>query len=205
MQLTVTSFVSLDGVMQGPGGREEDPSGGFDLGGWVVPFVDEDMGALINDWFSAADAFLLGRRTYEIFAGFWPGVTDAADPVATALNSLPKYVPSTTLTALDWNNSELIAGDVPAAVAELKRQPGRELQVHGSAGLLQTLIRHDLVDEFRLLTYPVVLGKGKRLFGDGAVPRGLRLVGTTTTGSGVTAATYRSAGALQQGEIPPPE
>jgi dihydrofolate reductase len=194
MKLTITTFLSVDGVMQSPGGPEEDPSDGFDLGGWLVPYADEDMGRIVVDWFATADAFLLGRKTYEIFAGYWPQMTDENDPVAAGLNSLPKYVASTTLDRVEWNNSTLLAKDVVAAVTELKSRPGRDLQVHGSGDLAQTLIEHDLVDEYRLFVYPVVLGRGRRLFASGAVPAALRLVDAKTTAAGVAAHTYQRAG-----------
>jgi dihydrofolate reductase len=195
MKLTVTTFLSLDGVMQAPGGPEEDPSDGFDLGGWLVPYADEGMGEAIVTWFETADAFLLGRKTYEIFAGHWPHVTDENDPVATKLNALPKYVASRTLDTAEWTNTTVLTGDVVKEITELKNRPGRDLQVHGSADLIQTLIRSDLVDEYRLFVHPVVLGRGKRLFGSGAVPGALRLVDTRTTGSGIAIHTYERAGA----------
>jgi dihydrofolate reductase len=205
MKLTVTTFLSLDGVMQGPGGPAEDPGDGFDLGGWLVPFADEDFGRQVVSWFETADAFLLGRGTYEIFAAHWPHVTDENDPVATRLNRLPKYVASRTLDRVDWTGATLLKGDVVEAIRELKSRPGRDLQVHGSAGLLQTLVKHELVDEYRLLVFPVVLGRGKRLFGSGAVPRTVRNVTTSTTAAGVTIHTYERAGELTTGSVPEPE
>jgi dihydrofolate reductase len=194
MKLIVGAFVSMDGVMQGPGGPDEDRDGGFDLGGWLVPYADEDMGKFMVESITSTDGLLLGRKTYEIFAAHWPLVTDENDPIATKLNTMPKYVASRTLDKVEWNNSTLLKGDVAEAVAELKRQPGGVLQTQGSADLAQTLIRNDLVDEYRLLVYPVVLGKGKRLFREGNPPSALRLIDTKTTSTGVTIHTYESAG-----------
>jgi dihydrofolate reductase len=201
MKLTVTTFLSLDGVMQGPGGPDEDRTGGFEQGGWLAPYADEDMGQIVTQWFLSADAFLLGRRTYEIFAAFWPQVTDETDPVASQLNALPKYVASTTLTAPEWHNSAVITGDVVAEVARLKDRPGNDLQIHGSGGLIGSLMGRDLIDEYRLLVYPVVLGQGRRLFAEGSVPTALRLLGTRTTSRGVVAHTYQPVGRPTYGSV----
>lgn len=192
--LTMTTFVTLDGVMQAPGGANEDRDGGFTTGGWVMPHFDETLGCFMSDVFTRAGAFLLGRRTYEIFAGYWPTHNDPADPVAAGLNRLPKYVASRTLERADWHNSTIVR-DVAADVTRLKQQPGDgELQVHGSAGLIQTLLEHRLVDVFNVITFPVVLGGGKRLFGPGAVPAAFELVASRATGKGVLISTYRAAG-----------
>jgi dihydrofolate reductase len=187
-------FATLDGVVQAPGGPDEDPSGGFEYGGWLVPYVDDDMLDAMVGFFAEVDAFLLGRRTYEIFAASWPKVTDPDDPIASRLNNLPKYVASRTLEEVSWEGSTLLKRDLATEVAELKRRPGRELQVHGSGGLAQTLIQHDLIDEYRLLTYPVVLGKGKRLFADGAKPAALTHIDHKTTSKGVSIDVYTPAG-----------
>jgi len=201
-KLTVTMFVTLDGVVQAPGGREEDTGGGFEHGGWVMPLFDEATGAFMVEVFGRADAFLLGRKTYEIFAGYFPRVTDEDDPIASALNRLPKYVASRTLESADWENATVIR-EVPADVAALKERLGGELQVHGSADLVQSLLAHDLVDGFNVLTFPVVLGTGKRLFPEGVAAAGLRLTGSRATASGVVASTYETAGKPEYGEAPP--
>ena len=199
MRLTLHTFLTLDGVMQAPGGPDEDPDGHFEHGGWSFPYGDEDFGVAMTGWFEHADAFLLGRKTYQIFAGHWPRVTDPADPIAAKLNTLPKYVASTTLDGTGWHNSSLLGGDVAAEVAKLKERPGRELQVHGSGQLAQTLIDHDLVDEYRLLYFPVHLGSGKKLFRDGARAAALRLRSATTTSTGVIIATYEPDGPARYG------
>jgi dihydrofolate reductase len=201
MQLTLTTFLSVDGVMQGPGGPDEDRSGGFERGGWLVPHFDEDTGRFMNDVFDKVDAFLLGRRTYDIFAASWPKVTDPDDPIASRLNTLPKYVASTTLGSADWQNTTIINGNVAAEVARLKAKPGRELQVHGSGTLARTLIENDLVDEFRLLVFPVIVGAGRRLFADAGVATGLRLVDSRTTGSGTAIHVYQRTGRPEFGEF----
>ena len=199
-KLTITAFVSIDGVMQAPGGPDEDTSGGFAHGGWLVPHADEGMGAAIMDIFSRTEAFLLGRGTYDIFAASWPKVTDPNDPVAAKLNGLPKHVASRTQTQFEWNNSVHIA-DVVRDVTALKARYDGELQVHGSPGLLQTLIKHDLIDEYNLFIFPVVLGSGKRLFGEGAMASTMKLVKSTITESGTIIASYQRAGALKTGEF----
>jgi dihydrofolate reductase len=201
MKLVVGAFLSLDGVMQAPGGPDEDREGGFDLGGWLVPYADEDMGNFVVESIKKTDALLLGRKTYEIFAAHWPLVTDESDPIATKLNSMPKHVASRTLDKVKWNNSTLLEGDVVDAVAELKRQPGGVLLTQGSADLGQTLIRHNLVDGYQLLVYPVVLGKGKRLFREGNPSAAMRLVDTKISGTGIAMHTYESAGKPTFGEF----
>jgi dihydrofolate reductase len=202
VKLTVTTFLSVDGVMQGPGGPDEDRSDGFDRGGWLVPHFDEATGEFISEVFEKANAFLLGRRTYEIFAAYWPKVTHAADPVANPLNALPKYVVSNRLRSADWHNSTIVKGDIPAEVAKLTAMPGRELQVHGSGTLARTLLENDLVDEWRLLVFPVIVGAGRRLFPELGVTSGLGLVDSRTTGSGVAIHVYRPTGRAEFGEVP---
>jgi dihydrofolate reductase len=198
--LVAGTFLTLDGVMQGPGGPDEDLSGGFDHGGWSVGYWDEAMGEIITGWTARADALLLGRGTYEIFAAHWPHVPED-DPVGAVLNRAPKYVASTTLKTVEWNNSTLIEGDVPRAVAALKDGRSGEVQVHGSGGLLQTLIEHDLIDEYRLWTFPVLLGSGKRLFEAGTIPAGLELIESTTSSTGVVINRYRRAGDIRYGSF----
>ena len=192
--LIINTFLSLDGVMQAPGGPDEDPTGGFTLGGWAVPYFDEEMLERIST--SGDYELLLGRGTYEIFAAHWPY---DEGPIADHLNRTRKHVASTTRDELEWSNSTLITGDVADDVAELKRQHGPEIQVHGSPGLIQTLLRSDLIDELRLWIFPVVLGSGKRLFGDGAIPAGLALADSAVSKTGVTINVYRRAGAIEPG------
>jgi dihydrofolate reductase len=201
-KLVVTTFVTLDGVMQAPGGPGEDPSGGFSYEGWLVPFFDEAMGDQVTEWFTGAQDFLLGRGTYEIFYASWPKMI-SDDPVSQGLNFKTKYVASRTLTSVDWDTARLIEGDVGDAVRKLKAEDGGELQVHGSAGLIQTLLREDLVDELRLIVFPVVLGEGKRLFGDGAIPRSWRLTASKATPSGALMASYQRVGDVETGRIGP--
>jgi dihydrofolate reductase len=201
-KLVVDTFLTLDGVMQGPGGPEEDPSGGFTHGGWSAEYWDDLMGEVKTEWMGRPFDMLLGRKTYEIFAAFWPY---ADEPPADVLNSARKYVASRTLDRVEWNNSTLLEGDVHEAVATLKEQDGPEIQVHGSGDLIQTLLEHDLVDEIRLMIFPIVLGTGKRLFADGAIPAGLRLVDSKTASTGVIMATYERAGEIRYGSFVPEE
>ena len=191
MKLTVNIFLTLDGVMQGPGGPEEDTSGGFESGGWLVPHADEGFGRIVDGWFAEADAILLGRTTYQMMQPYWEQVTDPDNPVATALNDLPKYVVSTTLANATWHNTTVLASDILDSVAQLKAQPGRELQVHGSCLLARTLHDAGLVDEYRLLYFPVVVGQGKRLFDSGCVPTTFTVEQCATTNAGAVALTLR--------------
>jgi dihydrofolate reductase len=197
-KLVVQSFISIDGVVQAPGAPHEDTEGGFEHGGWLVPCFDDAFLQFVTESTQKATALVLGRKTYDIFAASWPLVGDD-DPVAAVLNHIPKYVASRTLTTAEWNNSTVLRGDVAEAVAKIKQQPGGEIQVHGSGDLVQTLLRHDLVDEFRILTIPVLVGSGKRLFADGTIPRGLRLAETRATPSGITFNTYERTGELTVG------
>ncbi|QFU92164.1 dihydrofolate reductase family protein [Amycolatopsis sp. YIM 10] len=201
-KLVVIAFTSLDGVMQAPGGPDEDTEGGFAHGGWAAPLVDEPTIELMTGLTARAGALLLGRRTYEVFAASWP-LTEADDPVGSLLNPMPKYVASRTLKSVEWQNSTLLTGDLPEAVRALKAGDGGEIQVHGSAGLVQTLLRHDLVDELHVLSFPVLLGSGKRLFGEGTVPAGLRLVGSATLRTGVLAGRYARDGEPVYGALGP--
>jgi dihydrofolate reductase len=196
--LIVLSFVTLDSVMQAPGGPEEDPSGGFEHGGWTVGYFDDELGAAMGESMAPPFDLVLGRKTYEIFAAHWPH-TD--DPGAEELNRATKHVASTTLKELDWENSELIEGDVPEGIRALKQEDGPELQVHGSANLIQTLLEHGLIDEFRLKIFPLVIGTGKRLFNGGTVPAGFEVTSSQVLSSGVIAATYRSGAEIKYGSF----
>jgi dihydrofolate reductase len=219
-KLVINTFVTVDGVMQGPGGPEEDPTGGFAFGGWGVTQWDEVMNEKMGASMDEPFALLLGRKTYEIFAAHWPHVleeeraarggtsSEVDDPAAAALNAARKYVASRTLDAVHWNNSVLLEGDVAERVAELKAEDGPEIQVHGSSDLIQTLLAAELVDIWRVWTFPVVLGAGKRLFGSGTLPTNLRLTDSTVSTTGVIIATYEPAGQVVTGSFAfddPPE
>jgi dihydrofolate reductase len=211
--LTVNTFLTLDGVMQAPGGPDEDPTGGFAYGGWSASYWDGMMGEIMGEAMAAPFDLVLGRKTYEIFAAHWPYAGDrvahgddgALDATALAavnkMNGATKHVASRTLDRVTWENSRLMRGDVATAVARLKAEDGPELQVHGSSDLLQTLIAAGLVDAYRLWTFPVVVGKGKRLFGNGTVPSGLTLVESRASTTGVTIGLYRPAGAIAPGSF----
>lgn len=194
MKLTVMQFVSVDGVSQGPGSPQEDPSGAFTRGGWLVPHIDATFVEQASDWLDHADALLLGRRTYEAFGRDWPQITDPRDPFAERMNSLPKYVATQTLSDAVWHPTTIVTGDVESRVADLRAQPGRELQVHGSAVLAQSLFAAGLVDEVRLVVAPVIVGQGRRLFPDGATPLGLGLVSSRTIPQGLTIQVFRTRG-----------
>lgn len=197
-KVVVTTFLTLDGVMQAPGGPEEDETGAFAYGGWSFHYWDEKMGEVMDDLMGRPFDLLLGRKTYEIFAAHWPTSTD--DP-AKPFNEATKYVASRTLTSLEWQNSVLIEGDVAEGIAALKQGDGPELHVHGSGNLVQTLLKHNLIDELRLLTFPLVLGNGKRLFADGTIPAGLKMVNHSVSTTGVTMATYVPAGEVRTGSF----
>ena len=198
MKLTTITHVTVDGVMQGLGGADEDRRGGFERGGWAPPLFVDEASTFLNGVFQRADAFLLGRRTYEIFAGSWGVWPDPGDsPIWTALNTKPKYVASTTLTEPRWVNTTVLSGDTAAAVGKLKARPAGELQVHGSGNLIRWLLDNQLVDEITLLTYPVIVGQGMRLFPDTGRDRALELVESRATSSGVTIQVYRPTGRPQ--------
>jgi dihydrofolate reductase len=198
-KLVVGTFVTLDGVMQAPGAPDEDRDGGFEHGGWTVPFFDEALGAQMEELIGRSDAILLGRKTYDVFIQHWPHVGDE-DPIAAKLNSVPKYVASRTLEEADWRNTTVLRGELKDEVERLKEQHG-EIHVPGSADLIQSLLREDLVDEVTMLVFPVVLGTGKRLFGDGTIPRSMQLVETKPFPTGVVMHRYERLGAPEYGAI----
>ena len=199
--LVVLSFITLDGVMQAPGGPEEDPTGGFEHGGWVAGYFDDFLGKVMVGQMSKPFDLLLGRKTYEIFAAHWPYVKTEGDPIAAGINKAKKYVASKTLTKLGWSNSELIKGDIAKEVEKLKEQDGPQIQIHGSGGLIQTLLKHDLVDELWLKIFPITLGKGKRLFAEGTIPVGFKLLESGISPSGVIVARYVRAGEVKTGSF----
>ena len=198
-KLAVNTFLTLDGVMQAPGGPEEDPSGGFAHGGWSVNYWDELMGQVMGEATTRPFDLLLGRKTYEIFAAHWPHAPE--EEGAGIFNNATKHVASRTLDSVEWQSSSLLEGEAAEAVPRLKEEDGPEIQVHGSGDLIQTLLEHDLVDELRLWIFPLVLGSGKRLFADGAVPRGLKLVDSKTSTTGVLMTTYERAGEIEYGSF----
>jgi dihydrofolate reductase len=200
-KLIVSTFLTLDGVMQAPGGPGEDDSGGFAHGGWSVNYWDEKMGEVMGAAMSVPFDLVLGRTTYDIFAAFWPDAPEEAG--GKPLNDATKYVASRSQRTLDWSNSVLIEGDAAEGIAALKQEDGPELQVHGSGNLIQTLLRHNLVDQYRLWVFPLVIGSGKRLFSDGTIPSGLKLVDSTVSTTGVVIGTYEPAGEIVTGSFAP--
>ena len=193
------AFISLDGVMQAPGGPEEDTSGDFKFGGWTVPFFDETVGKIMSKQMSKHTDLLLGRKTFEIFAAYWPD-HEADWP---GINKVTKYVASNTLSKHEWSNSVFISGDIVEQIKNLKQQDGSDLQVHGSSNLIQTLLKHDLVDEFWLKIFPITLGNGKRLFGEGTNPANFKLLESEVTPRGILVATYAREGDVKTGSFGP--
>ncbi|MFI8947266.1 dihydrofolate reductase family protein [Streptomyces sp. NPDC053750] len=204
-KLVLAAMVTLDGVHQAPGGPQEDTRDGFGQGGWTVPYVDEDFGRFVDDLFDRAGAFLLGRRTYAIFASYWPRITDPANLIASRLNALPKYVASTTLTDPGWAGTTVLDGDLATEVTALKERTDGEVQVHGSGALARTLLALGLVDTVHLSTFPVVLGAGHRLFAEGALPAAFRHSGGRVTAAGVSIQSYDLAGRPEYGSFELPE
>lgn len=200
-RIVVATFISLDGIMQAPGGPQEDPTGNFTVGGWTAPYFDEMLGASLGEIFGRPFDLLLGRKTYDIFAAHWPHVTDPNDPIARVFNQVTKYVASRSNPELTWRNSRVLGEDIIASLRKLKAGYGPDLLVQGSSDLLQTLWKNDLVDEFSVLIFPVVLGKGKRLFGDGTPPAGLKLVKSQSYPTGVIVANYKPDGAVKTGDF----
>jgi len=204
-RIVIATFVSLDGIMQGPGGPQEDPMGDFAFGGWTAPHFDAALGGAMGEIFSRPFDLLLGRKTYEIFAAHWPYVTDPNDPIAGLFNQITKYVASRAKPKLAWKNSQWLGEDTVATLKKLKSEDGPDLLVQGSSELIQALWKNGLVDEFSVLIFPLVLGKGKRLFGNGVVPSGLKLVKSQTYPSGVMIANYKPDGAVKIGDFQLPE
>lgn len=196
-KIIVLSFVTLDGVMQAPGGPTEDPSGGFTHGGWLVPYFDDVLGQIMGEQISTPFDLLLGRKTFEIFATYWPQYEGGNNPI----NRATKYVASNTLTAHEWNKTVFLKGNIEAEIRQLKQQTGPDLQVHGSSNFIQTLLRHDLIDELWLKIFPVALGAGKRLFAEGTIPAAFKLTGSKSTPSGVIVASFERAGEVQTGTV----
>ena len=197
-KIIVLAFVTLDGVVQGPGGPTEDPSGNFTYGGWLVPYFDDVLGATMAEQMGKPFDLLLGRKTFEIFASYWPHHEEEG----AGINQATKYVASRTLTAHDWKKTVFLNGDVADEVKRLKQQDGPDIQVHGSSNLIQTLLEYDLLDELWLKIFPVTLGTGKRLFGNGTIPAAYTLVASKSTPSGVIIATFKRAGEVQTGAVP---
>lgn len=200
-KIVVNAFTTLDGVMQAPGGPDEDPENGFKHGGWQAAFVEEMMGKLIVDGLEDADGFILGRKTYDIFSNYWPKITDPNNPIATTLNSRPKYVLSRTLQSVSWNNSSLLKGDVVAELQKLRKQPGKALHTWGSTDALKTFQENDLIDEYRLFIFPVVLGDGKRLFENGTKPVKFKTTESITSEKGTTFYRLAPDGAPEYGTV----
>ncbi|HLH49377.1 MAG TPA: dihydrofolate reductase family protein [Roseiarcus sp.] len=200
-RIIAAAFVSLDGVMQAPGGPDEDPTGGFAFGGWTAPHFDEALGGSMGEIFGRPFDLLLGRKTYDIFAAHWPYVADPNDPIAKTFNEVTKYVASRAKPNLTWRNSQWLGEDAVASLKKLKSEDGPDLLVQGSSDFLQTLWRSRLIDEFSVLIFPIVLGKGKRLFGDGAVPAGLKLIKAKSYPTGVIVANYAPDGEVKTGDF----
>ncbi|MCW5823117.1 MAG: dihydrofolate reductase family protein [Cyanobacteria bacterium TGS_CYA1] len=202
-KIIVNEFLTLDGVMQAPGGPDEDKESGFKHGGWQFPYDDKVMEEKIGEGFDDADGFLLGRKTYDIFSSYWPKFDDPNNPIATKLNSLPKYVMSRNLKKVDWNNSTLISDNVVEELRKLREKPGRSIQTWGSNDVLQTLFKNDLIDEYRLYIFPLVLGTGKRLFGDGTIPKAFKPIECVTSPTGATYHRLASGGKPTYGKMGP--
>ncbi len=200
-KIIVLSFITLDGIMQAPGGPDEDRSGGFKHGGWTVPYFDDFGGRVMAEQMGRPFDLLLGRKTYQIFAGYWPHHETDGDPISGGLNRATKYVVSKSLKKLDWGPSVLISRNVPAGIRKIKGQDGPDLQVHGSGNLIQTLLKHGLVDELWLKTFPITLGRGKRLFAEGTIPAAFKLVDSKVSPAGVLIANYVRAGAVKNGSF----